>query len=97
MKIKAFISLMMSWISPVPLVGSYYPVLRLCLFIVFVQEYMLYIMLDETIWELEVYQVPISTYKYLRYIIVFAVYLLFSKDWKSLSQMFLIITLYFKN
>jgi len=97
MKIKAFISLMMSWISPVPLVGSYYPVLRLCLFIVFVQEYMLFIMLYETLEEMQIYQVPIPTDKFLRYIIVFAIYLLFSKDWKSLSQMFLIIKLYFKD
>ena len=77
--------------------GSYYPVIRLCLFIVFVQEYLLSIMIDETIWEMQIYQVPLEKYKVLRYIIVFAIYLLFSKDWKSLSQMFLIIKLYNKN
>ena len=97
MKIKAFIFLVMRWLSPVPLKGSYYPVIRLCLFIVFVQEYLLSIMIDETIWEMQIYQVPMEDYKVLRYIIVFAIYLLFSKDWKSLSQMFLIIKLYNKN
>jgi hypothetical protein len=54
-------------------------------------------MIDETIWEMQIYQVPLENYKVLRYIIVFAIYLLFSKDWKSLSQMFLIIKLYNKN
>ena len=97
MKIKAFIFLVMRWLSPVPLKGSYYPVVRLCLFIVFVQEYLLSIMIDETIWEMQIYQVPLEKYKVLRYIILFAIYLLFSKDWKSLSQMFLIIKLYNKN
>ena len=33
----------------------------------------------------------------LRYIIVFAIYLLFSKDWKSVSHMFMINMLYFNN
>ena len=33
----------------------------------------------------------------LRYIIVFAIYLLFSKDWKSVSHMFMINRLYFNN
>jgi hypothetical protein len=97
MKIKAFILLVMTWLSPVPLKGSYYPVIRLLMTIVFVQEYLLFIMLDETIWEMQIYQVPIDSYKLLRYIIVFAIYLLFSKDWKSLSQMFLIIKLYYEN
>ena len=54
-------------------------------------------MIDETIWEMQIYQVPLEKYKVLRYIILFAIYLLFSKDWKSLSQMFLIIKLYNKN
>jgi hypothetical protein len=33
----------------------------------------------------------------LKYIIVFAIYLLFSKDWKSVSHMFMINRLYFNN
>jgi len=33
----------------------------------------------------------------LRYIIVFTIYLLFSKDWKSVSHMFLMNKLYFNN
>jgi hypothetical protein len=36
-------------------------------------------------------------YKFLRYIIVFAIYLLFSKDWKSISHMFMINKLYFND
>jgi hypothetical protein len=84
----------MRYLSPVPLKGDNYPVYRLCLFIVFVQEFLLTIMIDETIEEMQIYQVPLVKYKVLRYIIVFAIYLLFSKDWKSLSQMLLIIKLY---
>ena len=94
---KEFILKMMTWMSPVPLKANYFPDVRLCFGIVFVQEYLLTIMLDETYWEMQVYQVPIDTYKVLRYIIVFAIYLLFSKDWKSLSQMFLVIKLYTKS
>jgi hypothetical protein len=85
MKIKAFILLVMRWLSPLPLKAKYYPDLRLCLLIVFVQEYLLGIMMYETYWEMQIYQVPVDCYKVLRYIIVFAIYFLFSKDWKSVS------------
>ena len=77
-----------------PLKKNRFPVFRLFIAIVLVQEYLLSIILFETAYEMQLYQVQSNDYKVLRYIILFAIYLLFSKDWKSLSQMLLINKLY---
>ena len=51
-----------------------------------VQEFLLGLMWGEAMSdEFQFYHVQSGLYKFLRYIIVFAIYLLFSKDWKSLS------------
>lgn len=45
--------------------------------------------------EYSFYIMPSITYMGLRYIIVIAIYILFSKDWKAISQMFFLRRLYF--
>ena len=46
---------------------------------------------------MQFYKVQSIYYKVLRYIIVFAIYLMFSKDWKSVSQMFMVNKLFMDN
>ena len=73
-------------------------VMRLIFPMVCVQEFLLIVMWGEAASdEYQFYQVQSGLYKFLRYIIVFAIYLLFSKDWKSVSHMFMMNKLYFND
>jgi hypothetical protein len=60
-----------------------------------IQETALFIMAWESYTEYSFYKMPSITYMALRYIIAIAIYILFSKDWKAISQMFFINRLYF--
>ena len=51
----------------------------------------------ESYTEYSFYKMPSITYMVLRYIISIAIYILFSKDWKAISQMFFLNRLYFEN
>ena len=51
----------------------------------------------ESFNEYSFYKMPSITYMALRYIIVIAIYILFSKDWKAISQMFFLNRVYFGN
>jgi hypothetical protein len=62
-----------------------------------IQEIALIIMAIESYNEYSFYKMPSITYMTLRYIIVVAIYILFSKDWKAISQMFFLRRLYFGN
>jgi hypothetical protein len=62
-----------------------------------IQEIALIIMAVESYNEYSFYKMPSITYMTLRYIIVVAIYILFSKDWKAISQMFFLRRLYFGN
>jgi hypothetical protein len=61
---------------------------------VLIQEVALIIMAFESWKEYNFYRMPSGLYMGLRYIIVTAIYILFSKDWKAISQMFFLRRLY---
>ena len=63
--------------------------MRLFILIMFLQEYLLIKILDEASREMQVYQVLALEYVVFRYVILLAIYLLFTKDWKSVSHMFM--------
>lgn len=49
---------------------------------------------DARVFEMQIYQVNATHLKLLRYFLLYAIYLLFAKDWKSLSQMLMMNKLY---
>ena len=86
-----------AFLIPVPLKRDRQQVMRMVLPMVVVQEFMVFLMYIEAYDEMQFYQVQSRFYKVLRYIIVFAIYLLFSKDWKSVSHMFMVNKLFMNN
>jgi hypothetical protein len=71
--------------------------MRLFVLIMFLQEYLLIKILDEASREMQVYQVLALEYVIFRYVILLAIYFLFTKDWKSVSHMFMMNKVYFND
>ncbi|TNV81225.1 hypothetical protein FGO68_gene5957 [Halteria grandinella] len=83
-----------SLISPIPFRGQNVSMFRIMMAMILIQEACLGVIVYEGTFEFYYYIIRDPIYILLRYFFVIAIYFMFAKDWKAISQMFLIRRVY---